>query len=370
MLIRSIVGLFLLISMSAEAQTQYVIRKGDTLLKISDRALGITNRNDVRRYQYLRKLLALNPDLRNPNALEPGQTILVPTEGNSDEKAVAEEKPALAPPPPPPPTPKAEEPPPPVVTETQTPLDSASKTKTPVPQTSPLPSAPVAPPVVEKKVDEHADFFVLQPRYQKLKIKAKDKATETEASMEATSSFGLDLQYGRIINERFHFLFQVGVTQTQFKDIESTTGAAVNHKSETLKSFAVGLAYEATHTLHLDVMAVFADRTFLLPATSPDYELAGVMLPGAEVNLSWDFFSGTTSIFGISAIGEYVANGKKGDVDIKSVFEPLGALYWKSNFGERRMNYKVTLTYKHGHQNTSISEQKEDLLGLGVGFYF
>lgn len=341
----------LLIPAFTWAQTKYTVVKGDTVLKIADKNLGTTDKKDPRRYKYAKQIQKLNPEMKNLNALAPGQTLILPA---VEKPAAAEtEKPELAPAP-------VVTQPEPLVTEPTPPPVIISPAATEEPARSTFHA---------KNEENHSDFIFFQPRYQMVNLTAENLATETEAKLKSSSSLGIDLQYGKIINEKFHILFQAGLTQTNFKDIEGDA-TSINHKSETSKSFAVGLAYEATHELHLDFMMQYADRTFLLPGeVLGEYDLESRTIPGVELNLSWDYFSTPTNIFGVSAIGEFIADYAKDGVDYKSSLEPLGALYWKSNFGHDHTNYKATLTYKNGHQKTSVSEQKEELAVLGVGIY-
>lgn len=333
-----------LIPFASLAQTQYIVRKGDTILKIADKNLGTTDKKDLRRYEYAKKIQKLNPNIKNFNQLEPGQTLIIPAKDMpvfvDIKKPAPAERPAVE-----------VRPAKPVVQEIL------------IPKEAPVESA------IHKLTEAHPNFIFLQPRYQIVQLESRDLATDTEADLKSKSSFGIDLQYRKIINEQFHLLFQAGLTQTHFKDIE---GAAteINHTSETTKSFGVGLAYEATHSLHLELMMSYADRSFLLPEGSGIYKLESVGIPGAELNLSWDFYAANLNTFGISAIGEYIGNYSKDNIDYKSSFEPFGALYWRSNYGPDRNNYKISFTYKHGHQKTNVSEQKEELMVLGLGFYF
>lgn len=348
-----------LFSIMSFAQESYTVRKGDTLLSIADKALGLTKKNDPRRYQFAKQIQALNPQLKNPNILEPGESITLPASAKIDTATAAT---AVT-------TPVVQ---PPTVVE-----EAAKPEETPVAETvpatnpvadEPTPAAHTAAHSADKH-SQHPDFIFLQARYQSLKFKAKDETTKTESTLPAGSSYGLDLQYGKILNETWHLLFQAGFTQTNFKDFKET-GRTINHKSETLKFFGLGVAYDLTHTLHLDLMATYADRTFLIPTTSTDYELKAHMIPGADLNISWDFYSGNSNIFGASAIGEYIASLKKDDIKYESAVEPVYALYWKSKNGHDSLNFKATLTYKHGHQKTNVSEQYEDLTTLGLGVYF
>ncbi len=355
MLARSLVIFLFMIPGFVWSQTEYFVVEGDTLLKIADKNLGNTDRSNPARYEFVRQMMKLNPSIQNPNNLEPGQTIVLP------RKAHAKIDPA-----------KITEPTVTLKTAEGVPVQAqAPVVETPVP-------APVEHPVAvtqaeeakpEAHKSEHHNFFFVQPRYSTVELVSKNEMTHTKAKMKSESSVGLDLQYGVILNEHYHLLFQGGVTSTQFGDLKGVN-ATVNHKSETLSYLAAGIALEATPNLHIDLMALYAQHTFLLPHSATEYELHAVAIPALELNLSWDYLVTEKNIFGISAIGEYLSKVKKDGVEYKSTFEPFGALYWKSNNGHYKINYKATLTYKHGHQETSVAKKAEEITTLGVGFYF
>ena len=365
------------------AETNYTVRKGDTLLSIVDSQMGTPGKKDPRRYQWAQRLQALNPHIRNPNALEPGDVITIPASTGSTAKS-----PAVKAPPTPAATPAATSPKPTAIL-ISAPTKAPSATVVPAAvETSeanePLPSFVIPAEKAENAAtpnaepthaaatptpshdDGHSDFIGIQPRFQLLNLKVIDQATKTEAKMDAKSSAGLDLQYGKILNEKWHLLAQVGMTYTEFKAIEGAAGATIDHARETQKFFALGFAYELTHSLHFDALAVAADRTFIIPTSPTTYELKGVMIPGAEANLSWDILHGNSYVAGASLIGEYIAALKKDDIEYKSSLEPVGALYWTSKLGDHRVNYRASLTFKKGHQDTNVSEQKEEAAIAGL----
>lgn len=316
MLLKGLIAFVLAFPALSWANTQYVVRKGDTLLSIADQAIGNTDKNNPRRYQFVRQIRALNPNLGNLNALEPGQTITLPETAAIKPVTPTVKtttQPTLRP------TPKPvvpiQVPDDAVITETVTSAPPPVTTTT-LPVIVPVESHAEAPAVAHKEEHHestHHDFIFVQPRYQMIGLSVKDLALNTKADMKSQMSYGLDVQYGKILNDHWHLLFQAGITQTDFKDISG--GNTVNHKKETTKSFSAGVAYELSSTLHLDFMLMYADRTFLLPAGVANYELKAVMIPGAELNISWDFVSGASNIFGISAIGEYVDALKKDGVE-------------------------------------------------------
>lgn len=345
------------------ADTSYTVRRGDTILKIADRALGIVNdTKDPRRYEFARKIQAKNPQLKNPNGLEPGMILVIP-----DAPAAAAR-----------PVPEVVKPTTVGAAEAEVKLPPAPVAAVePEPETEPVPApapAPAHPSVPEAsglshdKPQGHGDFISVQPRIQSAKIHVKDLATEAETTVQTKSSFGLDLQYGKVVGEHAVILVNAGVTSTQFKDLEE--GLSMNHMSETLKNFGVGFAYGLTSSLHLDMMFSFIDRTYVLPHDATSYELESILIPGADINLSWNFWQAPSFVLGVSAIGEYIGAARKDDIDYKSTFEPVGALYWMSQRGSDKLNYRLTATYRKGHQKTSLTEQHEEAGVLGFAVIF
>lgn len=354
---KSILILILGFPLLTFADTAYTVRKGDTLLSIADRELGITNKKDPRRYQFAQRLREMNPHLSNPNSLETGVVLTipdapkaVPSAKTSDRAAARREITLPAPAPAPAAAPEhAPAPPPP---------EAASKV-------APEAAAEAAPESHAKADaagdDEHSDFLVFQPRVHASSLEATDEATHATAKLTSKSGLGFDLQYGKILSEKWHVLAQLGYTTTQFKDLEAATGSTIDHLEETQKSFALGAAYEISHALHFDVLFLTAERTFIVPgAVAGTWELKGVLIPGLEANLSWDFLHGSSWAAGASLIAEGFAGAKKDSIDYKSAVEPVGALYWKSNRGHDRLNYRAAATFKNGRQHTSVSEQKEN----------
>lgn len=341
----------------ALAQITYTVRPGDTLLSIVDREMGISNKKDPRRYQWAQKIRAQNPQIKNPNALEPGDVINLPE--RPDAKPVVQA---------PPPTPPAHEPAPTLPAPAPVPAKPALLVSAPVAPPAPveLPAVPHAEAPASHAEGAHHDFVGLQPRFQFLSLKATDEATKEEAKLTAKASVGLDLQYGKILNDKWHLLAQVGFTYTEFKPIEGIAGVTIDHSQESQKFFALGVAYEISHSLHFDAFINTADRTFLIPTGTGTWELKGVMIPGAEANLSWDFIQGQGYVVGGSVIAEHIAELSKDDVKYKSSLEPVGALYWTSKRGAEKLNYRASVLYKNGHQHTSVSEQKEEALIAGL----
>lgn len=355
------------------ADTTYTVRAGDTLLNIADRGLNATGeKKDPRRYEIARKIRAKNPQLKNPNSLNPGDTLTLPDMphpmvANAGAAAVVKQKASVhatahaeLPTPTPAEHPPVEPPVPPTPVVTNTPPPPAPK---PVPEVEPLPPTP-PPHQAEAHGGDHHDFIGLQPRFRMVTLKTTDLIAEKEYTMKSKSSAGIDLNYAKVLNEQAHLLLSLGFTYTEFKDIDN--GATINHTRESQKAFNIGFAYDILPTLHFDLLLGAADRTFVIPTALDTFELKSLLIPGGELNLSWDFVQTNTYAVGVSAIGEYMASLNKDNVEYKSSFEPMGALYWTSRNGHDQVNYKVSVVYKNGHQKTNLTEQKEELITAGL----
>lgn len=360
-------GIMFLFPVHSFAQAEYTIKKGDTLLKIADENLKTQNKKDPRRFEFAQKIKELNPNLKNPNQLEPGQMIIIPNVIVSEPKLAAEASS---------PGPTEEKPTKPVMNEIVEMAKASEPVKTPEPPDEikiekPSEKAPEENTTQAESQShaEHHDFIFVQARYQMHTFKPQDLSTKTKSTVESKSGFGLDLQYGKVLNHHWHLLAQGSLTQVAFKDFQES-GRTLDPKSKNLKFFGLGAAYVFTDNLFADLLITYADRSFFLPANANDYTLKIYMIPGADFNLTWEFLHLDQDIFGVSGIAEYVSAYKKDNVEYKAAVEPLAALYWKSKFGHESLNYKASVLYKHGHSKTTISDQYEDMIALGFGVYF
>lgn len=359
---RFLTALMMILPAMAFAETSYTVRKGDTLLSIVDREMGFENKKDPRRYQWAQRIRAQNPQIKNPNALEPGDVLTLP-----DFPGAKKTEPQIALKPAVPVSPVAAPiTAPPAETEHEPAKPAILVAAPPAPIEPPATPPPPAHENHEAHAGDHHDFIGIQPRFQFLTLKATDEATREEAKLTSKSSVGLDLQYGKILNDKWHLLAQVGYTSTEFNPIDGVAGATINHSRESQTIFALGAAYEISPSLHIDAFLNTADRTFVIPTGPGTWELKGVMIPGAEANLSWDFVQGNGYVVGGSVIAEYIAALTKDDIKYKSTLEPVGALYWTSKRGHDRLNYRVSVVYKNGHQHTNVSEQKEEAAIAGL----
>lgn len=346
-------SLVLISSFPVYAAGGYVVRQGDTILKISDRALGIKNdQKDMRRYEFARSIIAANPDLKDPNVLHPGQTLMVPQNDTRQPSAAAPAVPVAPPPPPPAPaTPPAPE---------------------PVAAPAPAPAPPPAPALAAMPPEHHeetSDFLVVQPRVQYHHFKIKNEEAEQEFKLDSQPNPGLGVAFGKAVAADMHLLLLAGLDYTRLKSLHGETDAALDGRTQWLKNFAVGLEWHPVHALKVEVLGLYNDRLFILPVEDR-YEAKSVAVPGAELALKWSALHLSRSVLGLGVAGEYFGAVSKDGHSYKSVVDPVGSLFWETARGPRHLNYGVTLNFAPNAQHPAGMEQEVETFGLNMNLIF
>lgn len=338
----------------AFADSTHVVQQGDTILNIADRVIGIQNdKKDIRRYQFARKIIAKNPNLRDPNSLTPGQKLVIPD------------------------YPKPQIPPPVFVQSTQATLEYPTEVEaTPVVASKPEPQpqiVPELPPPVKDTPLEHAEHhggvFMIQPRVQLDHYEIKNKSSGQKASLSSKSNAGLTLGYGVAAGEKSHVMIEIGASNVQMKSF-SEEQLILDNNSVWLKNIALGFEIGLLSSVHLHLLAMVNDYPVIVPTEIDTYTVKSVMMPGAEAAFVWDFLHMESSAIGLSVAGEYLADGKVDSVKYSSGFEPAGTVFWKSEHGPQKTNYRVDLRYNVSAQKSELTEQHGESWGLRLGLSF
>ncbi|MFN8944865.1 MAG: hypothetical protein ACK5WZ_09590, partial [Pseudobdellovibrionaceae bacterium] len=232
-------------------------------------------------------------------------------------------------------------------------------------------------PEVKSKDHGSSDFFLLQPRLQSDEYKTKIIATGEKVTVKSQPNPGLLVGYGKAFGSGSHFIIEASLSQVRMKKMDDGI-STIEDKSLLLKSFAAGIATKLSPSLHLHIMALFADFPVILPDGTGDgaedgtgaYTFKSVTLPGVEAVLAWHFLHFKSSALGLSATGEYLGKGKLDQVVYSSGFEPAGSLFWETDHGSDKTNYRVDLRYNLTAQKSEDIDQHGTGLGLRVGFTF
>lgn len=331
-----LISIAMLFSFSVAADTTYVIRPGDTILKISDRLIE-SSKSSLNRYQMARRIRAKNPKIKDFNSLTPGEVINLP------EDATAVAKPAVVPEP-------VEEPAPAVAQPTPVATEEAEK----------------APPARDAKIEEHnvehhhANFLLIQPRFQMHEYGIDVESTHTHHKSEG-HVVGIGLGWGFAIGKKTHLLVLAGANHADLKKFSSETLSETN---QWIKNFGLGIEYHWLTHLKVELVAIYNEHLFILPETTGGFAVKNVAVPGAELVFDWGFWHFTSSGLGLTAGVEYAGSVTKYGNKFKAAVEPLASLYWQTN-RPGRMNYRLAATYTLSGQSPEHEiEQHVTIIGL------
>lgn len=349
-------ALLLSVSNISWADTTYEVRRGDTIYKISDRFLGKSGTDN--RTAFAHQILAANPNLENPDIIEPGMKIQVPvrlarkthpqTAAASYEdgsREVAElvrvpESPAAEEPVKPEPIPEAKESHPPEHRE-----------------------------VAESEEEEEGNFAEIRARAEHTEYKIKSEELNEDLKVNTKISPSINFLYGKKLMSKLHLLVEAGVTHAQFNSFSDAQVSADPTKAW-LRNFGVGLEYEIAEPLRAELTAQFVDRFFFLPRENNTYYLSRVMIPEAELILSWSFWRMHQWALGVAGEVEFNTTVHHDNTAFKSTFDPAAALYWETKYGAKNTNYRVSATWSTDAQHADNQEQDANIYGLNLQVIF
>lgn len=374
--------MFFLLSLTAFADTSYVVQKGDTLLKLSDRLLG--QPNHPQRYAKMREIVNKNPALGDRNVLTPGERIILPDAPAEVVAAAIAKSPPAPPkkpappkvPPLPPAAPKAPAPPDapipvaevPVAPPPELPVTSedAKLSDKPLPPVPP-PPPPVPPPhhaeaTHSEHAEGHADFWFVQPRYRMTELEVSDKTTHEHATSESEMNAGLSVGYAKAFGKMSHVVLAAGLDFAKMGGVGH--GDMLKDETQTLKSVSLAWERELPFNLELEVKAFYNDMMFLTADGVDTYKIKSIAVPGAEVGLGWAFWQLTNSAVGAAVSAEYAMEVKSAGLTYESVIDPNYAIFWDSE------KYRVSLTYGGSEQAPKGYHHEAVNIGLKAQFKF
>lgn len=387
MLKKTIAVLLLTLPMQALADTSYLVREGDTVLKIADKIIGA--KKDPRRYAVAKKILALNPGIEDSNLLSPGQSIVVPdsfdkkpssasaevvtkknpkvipvimdendkstVEASSDDseemtEAAPGKQPIIVPP-----EDKA---------TSAAALESVIAASAKKSEEKPSIIVPASPPPPPPPSLASSGFLLVQPLMDFSDYKITNKSTDREVNVKSRLSSGLRLQYGINLKSDLHFIVGLGADYTQLDQFDDGT-TSLAHTIQWQKTVNAMLAYDLGTQWHLLGKIEGADRLFVLPNGTNSFDTENVFIPGAALSINWDFLQTHSFLLGASVGGHYFGEASKDGITYKSSLDPSASLYWKSR-GLQTLNYRVGVDYLLRNQDTDTTKQREETFIFGL----
>jgi hypothetical protein len=300
----------------------YVVKNGDTLS-------GITYENISAKVYgkdgSLNKLLALNPHIKNPDRIFPGQVISL-----SEVDKLAE-------------VPTMER-------------NIATNDSEIAPEASTL--------------FKRGALVALTPFYNITNISATDNTTGSESIVASKYYVGVNASYIQEWNKDFQTAINLKLASIAFEEPTSST-KTLQDASKFLSTIGLETNHNAAEKVHLKLGLSYGKELFIRAASTQSTAVDAVNIPSISSKISYIIKDLSPLTLGVSASYSAKMPTKVDTYKVKFGHEYGASLYLKQLTGySQNSNIQTELGYTQRKQNTSFSSQTETSIMLGVRFFF
>ena len=330
------------ISALALASVTYVVKKGDTLSQVSEKMVPgpVLGKNGS-----LERVLALNPNIKNPDLIYPGEQVQLP--GGELAQASAERQPAqIVPEPSPEPSPQAA-------------VDLSPKS----PEAASVVQAP-APMQFKRGV-----YYTIAPFYDFATITNQDRSSGAPASLTTSYFTGADFSYGQKWTEGFRTFMHFKLAGVAFEAPTNGEGS-ISDTSKFLAGGGIGTESALSKSVTLGFSADYQQNLFTRGLDANNVTLDAIATPVLGANLSWDMITADPLAFGVSGM---VAVDLPASTDGYRTWTGSsygGSIYLKHLNPDQSSSSQADIGVFKRNQNTDITNQNETDVVFTLRLYF
>jgi LysM repeat protein len=330
-------------SVSATALS-YVVKTGETLSQIAQKQSSqkIYGNNGS-----LNKIIALNPQIKNPNFIKIAQKISI--------GEFIEEKSAQA---------ESQSPDRTIATEPDAAVDSTAKKE--------LEKEPV-----EKRCETTTPFIfkrrslvAVSPYFSFLGLESKDNATHSKSTVASKYSTGFTTSYIQNWSERFQSAVHLKIGKINFE--KPTNSNRALNASDTIMT---GIGLETNHNLNENLSfklnANYSKELFVRAISTQSDAVDALYVPSFGSKISYNMIALDPFIFGVS--GKYSAkmSASAEGYEVRSGSEYGASIYLKQFTSKNRETpFEAEFNFSQRKQNTNVSTQVETHLIITLTYLF
>jgi LysM repeat protein len=318
-------------SISATAWA-YVVKEGDTLSTIAYKNISKKVYGDS---GSLKKIIALNPQIKNPNFITPGEEISigetqVPVLAKSEDlnRSIAGE---------------AE----PVVAPEKVCTEIASE------------KAPLF---------ESGATMELTPDYSLTGLKTTDRSGGATITLPSQTNVGATLKYFQNWTQDSRSFIRFRLGYLAFSPVEFVNTKNPNH---VMAGFGIGGEFDLSSRTRLALGVNYQQEAFGSLSTATDITIDSAAIPNIDAKLSYNFFDKKPFVFGVSGVATVYF-----PVSVQNYTSRLGEsfggiLYMKQqSVGGGTMSYQTEVGFTTRRQSTSLSDLTQTDVTVGVRIFF
>jgi LysM repeat protein len=313
----------------------YVVKNGDTLSEIAYKNISA---NVYGKNGSMVKILNINPQIKNPNLIMPGQVI------NLDKSE----------------TPKLTE----IPTERNVATDSLISTQNFVENNNSEMASKVSP-LLKRRAT-----VALNPFYNIANLSSADNVTGSESTIASKYYAGVNASYVQEWNKDFQTAINFKLASIAFEGPANST-KTLQDKSKFLSTIGVETNHNIGKKTHLKLGLSYGKELFIRAASTQSVAVDAINVPSISSKISYDIIELSPFALGVSATYSAKMPAKADSYNIKLGHE-YGANIYLNQFTGNSHNSKIQteLGFTRRSQNTNITSQTETNIMLGVRFHF
>ena len=291
----------------------HVVKKGETLTDIAYNNIStrVYGKNGS-----LRKILALNPKIKNINFIRPGQVIIL-----SDNQPL---------------------------------VHSGAKTKSDISAGSQSPYDNKDSPLLNR-----GSILELSPFYNITTLSARDSTTGSESTIASDYYFGVNAQYGREWNQDFQTTINLKLASIDF-ELPATSTKSLKGTNKFLSSLGLEANQRIKEKTRLKLGVSYGQELFIRAFSTQGVEIDALNIPSINSKISHDVRDFSRFTFGISASYSAKMPGKTDSYEVEFGHEYGASIYLKKPFGNsQNSNIQTELGFSQRNQNTNLTSQTE-----------
>lgn len=291
----------------------YIVKKGETFSKIVGVNLpGLVFGRDGN----LKRILKLNPHIKNPHLIFPGVEINLGEERNVVINISPEEKEVR---------------------------QVASPDIAPVPEASPT-------------------SIELNPYFVFSSLSVVDRSSGAKAELASELYTGGRFTYIQKWNYDFQSLLQLNLAYVTFEQ-PTTSTITLKDSNKLLTGFRIGGKYNFKKNLRGYLNADYQKELFVRSINSTTVTVDGVLVPSLGPAVEYDFLDYNNLTLGVSGRLDYKLGAKVDSYRVKN-----GQLYGAGIYLKETNGLQIDLSFYTRSQDSTITKQKETGVFLGVKF--
>ncbi len=251
--------LAIVVSSISGAAWAYVVKSGDTLSTIAAKQIS---KKVYGKSGSLKKIIALNPQIKNPDFIKLGDQVIVSNDQSILAKAETKFFPQVL----------------------RSPAEAVPALSEP--ETS----------SIKEATPQGYYLFSIEPEFISTKLQGTDSSTGASANLVSKSNYGLRTSYSQVWNSKFQTKFFFGLTKLSIK--EPSSGGTLSNADQTMYSYGATLQFKLSENFIIGSGLGVTQRPYLRAISSTLVALDATSVPSALIDASYNLLKVTPFTLG------------------------------------------------------------------------